>query len=189
MSNKPTTASDTKVITGEVRFSYAHVFKPAAVEDGADEKYSVSLIIKKSDKKTIALVQKAIKAATEAGKGAKWGGKLPPKLKLPLRDGDEERPDDEVYADCFFLNATSKTKPGVVDRFKQPITDEEQFYSGCYGIASLNFYAFDTKGNKGVACGLNNLMKVRDGDYLGGRASAESDFAEVEVEDDVDVFN
>lgn len=187
MSNTTTPASETKVITGEVRFSYVHVFKPEAIEGGADEKYSVSLLIKKSDKKTLTAIAKAIKAATEAGKNTVFKGKVPANLKTPLRDGDEDRPDDDNYAGCFFVNANSSGKrprPGILDRYKQPITDEEQFYSGCYGIASVNFYAYDTAGNRGIACGLNNLMKVRDGDFLGGRASAESDFEEVELEDE-----
>ena len=191
MSQKPTTASDTKVMIGDashlVRFSYLHVFKPVAVQEGSPEKYSVSLIIPKSDKKTIARIKTAINAAIEQGKASKWKGKLPKDLKTPLRDGDEEREDDEVYADSFFINANCITKPGVVDRFKQPITNEDDLYSGCYGIASVNFYPYDTAGNKGIACGLNNLMKVKDGEYLGGRASAESDFAEVYIEEDDEV--
>jgi hypothetical protein len=191
MSQKPTTVSDTKVMIGDpshlVRFSYLHVFKAVAVQEASAEKFSVSLIIPKSDKKTVAKVKAAINAAIEQGKTSKWKGKLPKDLKTPLRDGDVEREDDEVYADSYFINANCTTKPGVVDKYKQPITDEEQIYSGCYGIASVNFYPYDTAGNKGIACGLNNLMKVKDGDFLGGRASAESDFAEVEIEDDEDI--
>ena len=165
----------TKVITGKVRFSYAHVFEPKAIEEGQTPKYSVSILIPKSDKKTLDKIKKAIEAAKQAGK-AKLGGKIPPKLKVPLRDGDEERPDDENYADCYFVNANSTNKPGIVDENRQEIIDRDEFYSGCYGKASINFYAFNAAGNKGVAAGLNNLMKLEDGERLGGGSTAEEDF-------------
>lgn len=172
------TATPTKVVTGKVRFSYMHVFEPTAVEEGQDKKYSVSLIIPKSDKATVAKLQAGVEAAKEAGK-SKWGGKIPAKLKLPLRDGDEERPDDPAYAGAYFLNTNCKTKPGLVDADLNPIMSQDDMYSGCFGRASVNFYAFDTKGNKGVACGLNNLQKLEDGEPLGGgRSKAEDDFSE-----------
>lgn len=166
----------TKVVTGKVRFSYLHVWEPKAIDEGQDPKYSVSIIIPKTDKATIKKIQDAIKAATEQGKANKFGGKVPANLKTPLRDGDEERPDDEAYQGCYFMNASSKTRPGLVDANVNKILDQEELYSGCFGRASVNFYAFNTSGNKGIACGLNNLQKLEDGDYLGGRASAESDF-------------
>lgn len=169
--------SDTKVITGEVRFSYAHVHEPHAVEEGQDKKYSVSILIDKKDKETLDKIGKAVKAAAEAGK-AKFGNKIPKNLKLPLRDGDEEREDDAVYAGKMFLNASSKTKPGIVDADREPIMSNDEFYSGCFGRASLNFYAFAVSGNKGVAVGLNNLQKLEDGDKLSGGSSAEDDFAD-----------
>lgn len=175
----PNEVQQTKVITGKVRFSYLHVWEPTAIEEGGEKKYSVSLIIPKKDKATIAKINKAIEAAKEAGK-AKFGGKIPPSLKLPLRDGDIERPDDDTYADSFFLNANCKTKPGLVDAEVNPILDQDELYSGCYGRASVTFYAFNTAGNKGIACGLNNLQKLEDGESLGGRASAESDFGEAD---------
>lgn len=174
----------TKVVTGKVRFSYLHVFEPTAIgEDSTDKKYSVSLIIPKSDKVTLAKINNALEAAKEAGK-AKFGGKIPAKLKLPLRDGDEERPEDAAYANAFFLNANCKTRPGLVDKNLNPIMSQDDLYSGCYGRASVTFYAFDTKGNKGIACGLNNLMKLEDGESLGGKSTAEADFAEF-AEDDM----
>ena len=174
----------TKVVTGEVRFSYLHVWEPTAIEEGQEKKYSVSLIIPKSDKATLARLGKGIEAAKEAGK-AKLGGKIPANLKTPLRDGDVERPDDEAYAGCMFLNSNCKTKPGVVDKNLNPIMSQDELYSGCFGRASVTFYAFNTSGNKGIACGLNNLMKLRDGESLGGRATAESDFAEFAADDDM----
>lgn len=176
MANK-TNAASTKVVTGEVRFSYAHVFEPASIE-GSEPKYSVSILIDKKDKKTLERIKAAIEAAKQAGL-SKFGGKVPANLKLPLRDGDTEREDDEVYAGKYFINANAKTKPGLVDKGGNPIIDTTEFYSGCYGHASITFYAFNTSGNKGIACGLNNLMKTRDGEMLGGRASAEDDFADL----------
>ena len=160
-----------KVITGRVRFSYANVFEPTAIEEGQTPKYNISILIDKSDKKTIA----AIEEAKEEGK-KKWGGTIPKKLKLPLRDGDEEREEDEAYQGHFFINANSTKKPGIVDADLNPIMDKDEFYSGCYGRASINFYPFDAAGNKGIAVGLNNLQKTEDGERLAGGSSAEDDF-------------
>ena len=163
------TNNPTRVVTGEVRLSYAHVWEPNSIQ-GGKPKYSVSLIIPKADTTTITAIEKAIDAAIDAGT-AKFGGKRPNKaaLKLSLRDGDTER-DDEVYAN-------SLTPPQVVDENVSPILDRSEVYSGCYARVSLSFYAFNTNGNKGVACGLGNIQKIRDGEPLGaGRVSAESDF-------------
>ncbi len=181
MSNQ----TDTKVVTGKVRFSYANVWEPKSI-NGGEEKYSVSLIIPKSDKKTIKDIEKAVEAAKKAGM-PKFGGKIPSNLKMPLRDGDIDREEDENYADSYFINANCKTKPGIVDKKGQPIIDSTEFYSGCYGHASITFYAFNSNGNKGIACGLNNLMKVEDGEPLGGRSRAEDDFVDL-IEDDDDDF-
>ncbi|MBP0989344.1 MAG: DUF2815 family protein, partial [Oscillospiraceae bacterium] len=101
-------------------------------------------------------------------------------LKTPLRDGDAERPDDPAYANSYFVNANSITAPGVVDADRQPIIDTSEVYSGVYGRASINFYAYATKTAKGIACGLNNLMKVKDGEPLGGHSRAEDDFADID---------
>lgn len=174
---KTNETASTKVITGEVRFSYAHVFEPASIE-GSEPKYSVSILIDKKDKATLSRVKAAVEAAKQAGL-SKFGGKVPANLKLPVRDGDTERGDDPVYAGKYFINANAKTKPGIVDKGGNPIIDTTEFYSGCYGHASITFYAFNTSGNKGIACGLNNIMKTRDGESLGGRASAEDDFADL----------
>lgn len=178
----------TKVITSKVnkiplRFSYAHVFEPTAMGDGP-QKYSVSLIIPKSNTALVDAIKAAIEVAKEQGKTGKWQGKVPATLKLPLRDGDKERPEDATYADAYFMSATTKTKPNVVGPDKMPIVDPTEFYSGCYGHASLNFYPFNSNGSKGVACGLNNLQKTKDGEALGGRSSADDDFDE-EAGDDL----
>ncbi|NOW84303.1 hypothetical protein B0H39_002184 [Clostridium beijerinckii] len=181
--NVKATRTGTKVTTGKVRLSYAHLFEPHAIE-GNEPKYSVSVIIPKTDTETL----KAIKEATDQAKkdgASKWGGKVPPTLKTPLRDGDTERPDDEAYAGCYFLNANSKNKPGVVDANVQPILDATEVYSGCYGRLTLNFYAYNANGNKGVAAGLGNVQKLEDGEPLGGFTRAEDDFTAVgSAEDD-----
>lgn len=180
-------AQSTKVITGKCRLSYVHLFEPAAAQEGGEKKYSVSLIILKSDKATLAKIKAAIEVAKEQGKNSKYGGKVPANLKLPLRDGDVERPDDEAYANSYFINATSKQKPGLVDKDLNPILDQADLYSGCYGRASINFFPFNTSGNKGVACGLNNVQKLAEGEALGGRSRAEDDFSDG-VEDDDDLI-
>lgn len=177
----------TKVITGvNTRWSYVNAWEPKSINDGAP-KYSVSLIIPKSDTKTIEKIQAAIQAAYDEGQGKlKGNGKSVPALsvlKTPLRDGDAERPDDEAYADSYFINANSGTAPGIVDADRQPILDRSEVYSGVYGRASINFYAFNSNGNKGIACGLNNLQKIKDGEPLGGKSRAEDDF-DTEEDDD-----
>ena len=177
----------TKVITGvNTRWSYVNAWEPKSINGGAP-KYSVSLIIPKSDTKTIDKIQAAIQAAYDEGQGKlKGNGKSVPALsvlKTPLRDGDAERPDDEAYADSYFINANSGTAPGIVDADRQPILDRSEVYSGVYGRASINFYAFNSNGNRGIACGLNNLQKIKDGEPLGGKSKAEDDF-DTEEDDD-----
>lgn len=169
----------TKVVI-KARFSYVHVWEPKAFQEGLEKKYSVSLLVPKTDTETIAKIKKAIEAEY-AGVVAKLGGKKPNKWFNPLRDGDEDRSDDENYAGHYYIGASCKTKPGVVDMNKKPIADQDDFYSGCYGYASVSFYPFSVPGNSGVACGLNNVMKTKDGESLGGRSTAESDFADIEV--------
>lgn len=177
----------TKVITGvNTRWSYVNAWEPKSINGGAP-KYSVSLIIPKSDTKTLEKIRAAIQAAYEEGQSKlKGNGRSVPALsalKTPMRDGDAERPDDEAYANSYFVNANSGTAPGIVDADRNPILERSEVYSGVYGKASINFYAFNSNGNKGIACGLNNLQKIRDGEPLGGKSRAEDDFAE-EDEDD-----
>lgn len=172
----------TKVITGvKTRWSYANVWQPKSINGGAP-KFSVSLIIPKSDTKTVTAVKNAIQAAYEEGQSKlKGNSKFVPALtaiKTPLRDGDAERPDDEAYKDCYFINANSATAPGIVDAARNPIIEHSEVYSGVYGRASINFYAFNSNGNRGIACGLNNLQKISDGEPLGGKTRAEDDFAD-----------
>ena len=180
MSNK--VKNPMKVITGpNTRWSYCNVWQPKSI-NGGTPKYSVSLIIPKSDTVTINKIKAAIEAAYKEGEAKlKGNGRSVPALsvlKTPLRDGDAERPDDEAYANAYFVNANSATAPGIVDADRQPILDTSEVYSGVYGRASINFYAFNSNGNKGIACGLNNLQKIRDGEPLGGKSRTEDDFAE-----------
>ncbi len=176
----------TKVVTGLVRLSYANVWEPKAPTEGATPKYSVSLIIPKSDTETIAKINEAINAAIEEGVG-KFGGKKPNRaaLKLPLRDGDVEREDDEAYANSYFINANSTTAPQIVDTKVQPILDRGEVYSGVYARVSINFYAFNSNGNRGIACGLGNIQKVRDGEPLGGKTNASAEFGALDDDDDL----
>lgn len=176
-----------KVITGpETRWSYANVWEAKSI-NGSTPKFSVSLIIPKSDTHTIAKIKTAIEAAYHDGESKLKGNSKSPTplsaIKLPLRDGDIERPDDPAYANTYFINANSTSAPGIVDANCNPILTRSEVYSGVYGRASINFYAFNSNGNKGIACGLNNLQKVRDGEPLGGRARAEDDF-ESEYDED-----
>ena len=168
----------TKVVTGKVKFSYANVWEPTSINEGAEKKYSISILIPKKDTKTLEKIEAAIEEATEAFK-VKNGGKVPKNFKTPLRDGDEEKEDDEAYRGMMFFNASSLRKPAIVDANLDPIMDKDEFYSGCWGRASVNFYSFDVSGNKGVAAGLNNLQKLEDGERLGGSSSSpEDDFGD-----------
>lgn len=179
-----------KVITGpDTRWSYANVWEPKSI-NGGTPKYSVSLIIPKSDTRTIARIKAAIEAAYQEGQSKlKGNGKTVPPLsaiKTPLRDGDAERPDDAAYANAYFLNANSTTAPGIVDADRNPILTRSEVYSGVYGRASITFFSYHSAGARGIACGLNNLQKIRDGEPLGGKASAEADFATDDDEDFLD---
>lgn len=180
-------ANPMKVITGpDTRWSYANVWEPKSI-NGGTPKFSVSLIIPKSDTVTVAKIKAAIEAAYQEGEARlKGNGKSVPPLagiKTPLRDGDLERPDDPAYAQAYFINANSATIPGIVDADRNVILTRSEVYSGVYGRASINFYAFNTNGNRGIACGLNNLQKIRDGEPLGGKSRAEDDFSSTEDDD------
>ena len=183
-------AVSTRVVTGpNTRFSYLHVFEPRSI-NGDKPRYSVCLLIPKSDEDTVGKIRAGIRAAYQDGAAKlRGGGKTVPPLEIiknPLRDGDIERPDDPEYAGCWFLNANSAQAPGLVDRACNRILDPEEIYSGCYGRASVSFYAFNSNGNRGIACGLNNLQKLRDGDRLGGRKSPEEEFAAFRSREDED---
>jgi hypothetical protein len=182
--NKP--ISSTSIRLGEVRFSYANVLAPRMNDDGK-EKYSVQILVPKKDTQAKKLIDDAVEAAATAGVTSKYGGKRPAasKLKLPLRDGDDEYPDDSVYEGMWFFNASTSTdhKPGVRvlnGGTMSEALDSEDFYSGCWGAVVVNFYAYNTSGNLGVAAGLNNIIKTRDDERLGGSArSADQDFGDM----------
>lgn len=162
------------------RFSYAAVFEPKQTPSGA-MKYSCCLLIPKSDTATLKAINEAIDAAKELGKGM-WGGKIPPTLKIILRDGDTDHPDDENYAGMMFLNASSNRKPGVklVDSgMMVDALDDSEFYSGCYGAAEVNFYPYAEGGSKGVSAGLNNVIKLEDGEKMAGGMSADDAFGDL----------
>ena len=183
MSNQ---VNSTKVITGKVRFCYVNVFKPTAMNEGDTPKYNICVLIPKSDTATIDKINKAVEAAKEAGKAklADKNGRIPANLKLPMHDGDVERPDDPVFEGHYFINANSMRQPSIVDRALNPIMTRDEFYSGCYGRASINFYAFNVS-SKGIAAGLNNLQKLEDGEMLAGGSTVEEDFGgENAVQDD-----
>ena len=176
-----------KVIIGTkenpVRFSYANVFEPKSI-NGSEPKYSVSVIISKSNKQAIKGIEKAIDEAKKDGI-AKFGSKFTSgNFKTPLRDGDIDRPDDEAYENSYFINSNAKIKPGLVNRKLQPIQDQTEFYSGCYGRVSINIFPYLAAGNKGLAAGLNNIQKTEDGESLGGKSRAEDDFEALDSDED-----
>ena len=178
--NKIINESGTLVRIGEVRFSFVNVFSPRRNDDGTDGKYSVCAVWPKTDTATTEMVKKAIAAAKEAAKAK--GIKLPANCKVPLRDGDIDREDDENFAECWFMNANCAKKPGVRVLDNGQVVealDEEDFYSGCYGAATINFFPYDSNGNKGNGAGLNNVIKTRDGERLSGGSNADSDFADL----------
>lgn len=191
--SKSTMKNPTKVITGKhTVMSYLNVNEPKVPMGGGTPKYSVSLIIPKTDTVTVEKIRAAIRAAYEEGQAKlKGNSKYVPDLedlKTPLRDGDKKPGGDEAYKDSWFVNANSTTKPGVVDADLNPILDSSELYSGIIGRASINFYAFNSNGNKGIACGLNNIQKLADGTPLGGHSRAEDDFAGLDDDDDDDDF-
>lgn len=175
----------TKVVTGKVRFCYVNVFEPTAMDDNATPKYNICIIIPKSDTATVDKINKAIEAAKQAGKAklADKNGKIPANIKIPLRDGDIDRADDPAFENSWFINANTLRRPSVVDRDLNPIMEREDFYSGCYGRASINFYAFNVS-SKGIAAGLNNLQKLEDGEPLAGGSTADEDFGGENAWDD-----
>lgn len=178
----------TSLVTGKVRFSYLNVWAPKAAPGSTQAKYSVSILIPKTDKVTLGKIKAAINAAAEEGKVSKFGGKATGKLKMPVRDGDEERPDDAAYAGHYFINCSANIQPGIVDKNRQEILDHDELYSGCFGRVDINFYPFNTQGNKGVACGLNNIQKLADGEPLGmvrdPEAAFDDDFVDIDEEDE-----
>lgn len=170
--------------TGRVRISYAHVHEPKAPRGSTKAVYSGSILIQKTDAKTLADLKKCVEAAIVLGveKCKGWNGKRPDPsiLVYPWHDGDKERKDDENYKGVIFLNAKSERKPGLMDNGTppQPITNPDDFYSGCYIRAFLSFYAYEFMGKKGIGVGLQHLQKVDDGPRLSGGVNAEDAFSD-----------
>ena len=180
---------ENKVVFGPCRLSYTHVFNKYVPEggDSGSGKYMTNVLIPKKEKETVAAIEKAIETAKKSAIVSRWGGKEPKKLEMPLHDGEEK--EDDAYAEHYYVNAKSSTRPGIVAADRSPIADEEEIYSGVWAVVSVTFYGYDVSGNKGVACGLNNIMKFKDGERLGGRVSAEADFEGIDMdgEDDEDL--
>jgi hypothetical protein len=168
------------MIITNIRFSYLNAFKPAPNPSG-DLKFSASILIPKSNTKLIASIKADINKAVEKGINDNkfTAAQVKAGIRIPLRDGDEEHDAGNrgpEYKDCFFINSSSNNAPGVVDNHLQPIIDSDEFYSGCYGHADVNFFPYNTAGNRGVGVGLNNLLKIKDGERLDGRQAAEDAF-------------
>lgn len=179
-----------KVVVGEVRFSYAHVFEPWG---DTDPKYSVVAVINKKDAHIIEELKRAIQEVYDEEKQGMFKGRTINSLALPLKDGDnpgEGREPNPSYEGSYYISANRKTAPGVVGRDRKPIINQDDFYSGCYGYISLTIAPYDINGKKGIKAYLNHLMKTRDGERLGGASTAEFDFADVPVvaDDQNDLF-
>jgi hypothetical protein len=172
-----------QITTGKVRLSYLNVFEPKPSTIGGDPKYSVTLLIPKTDTQTYNAVMTAMQAAIDAAMPKLWDGQRPPILNLPLHDGDGGRPSDGLpYGDeCkghWVMTASSVTQPLIIHPDMSRIIDKTEIYSGMYACVSAAFFGYAT-GKKGIGCGLNNIMKVADGEPLGGRTTPEQDFADV----------
>ena len=176
----------TKVLTGEVRLSFAHLSTPYAHpgNPNAEPKYSVTMLIPKSDTATKANIDSSIQAAYEAAVNSSWKGARPQLKNALIYDGDGFRTDGTPFGPeakgHWVITASSKRKPQVV-HISDVNTElaPQDIYSGMYARVTMNFFSFNTNGNKGVGCGLGNVMKTRDGEPLSGGATAASDFADV----------
>jgi len=175
----------TQVVTGQVRLTFPHLFQPYANQQGQKEKYSVTMLLPKTDVATKAKMDFAINAAIEAGISKSWSGQRPPKINISVHDGDGVRPNGEAFgAECkghWVFTASSNNAPQVVMYPSlDPILNESDIYSGIYALVSVNFFSYSSNGNKGIGIGLNNVAKVSDGEPLGGgRTTAANDFADV----------
>ena len=172
--------SRSQITTGKVRFSYVHVFTPNLMPGSNDEKYSVQLLIPKTDKKTLAKIDQAIEAAKAQYRQKNPGKKLPPNLRSTLHDGDGIKDNGDEYNEechgCMVMNVSNKRRPVVVYADKTPMTEETELYSGCYGRAVINFYVYEYMGKIGVSAALNGIMKLEDGEPLAGGTVTDSDW-------------
>lgn len=182
---------ETKLRIGEVRFFYSYLLEMRKDENGEPDKYSVQIVFPKENKEAVKLIEAACETAVQKGIAKKFNGKRPPaaKLHMPLRDGDEEYPDKPEYAGMWFFNASNKVRPLVTmagaDDPKESVRveSEEEFYSGCYGDAVVEFFAYNVSGNAGVSASIVGVKKRRDGDRLSGSSASVSDFEDDDGED------
>lgn len=183
--------SSTKVVTGKVRFSFCNIFEPKAPNGGGDPKYSVTLLIPKSDTATVGKIRAAQAEARENFCKRNGTSALPQKPNQTMHDGDGVRDSGDPYGpECkgmYVITVSSKQKPVIVDAFRNEITDPSEVYSGCYGRASINFYGYSSNGKKGISAGLLSIQKLHDGEPFGTVGSA-SDFddgwTDAEADDD-----
>lgn len=168
------------ITTGKVRASYVNVFQPRTPENGGEPKYSVTLLIPKTDAVTINAIYAEIEKAKQEGAQRVFNGAVPPMCKTPIYDGDGYRPSGEAFGEecrgCMVMAASAKLQPSVVGLDMQPIINPADVYSGCYIRANINFFAYNSNGNKGIGCGLNAVQKIEDGEALTSRVSAEEAF-------------
>jgi hypothetical protein len=186
----------TKVITGRVRFSFCHIFEPDTPQDGGDPKYSVTLLIPKSDTATVQKIKQAIAEAREKFCQRNGANALPANPNHNLYDGDGTRKNGDPFGPeckgCYVISVKSKNKPVVVDKDRQEIIDPAEVYSGCYGRASIDFFGYNKAGSKGISAGLLAIQKLSDGEPFGTVGSAsdfDDGFTEAGAEDDFDIFN
>ena len=167
----------TKVVTGKVRFSFCNLFEAKEPQGGGDPKYSVTLLISKSDKATLHAIQAAMQEARDNFCNKNGAAALPAKPSHTLHDGDGTRPSGDPFGPeckgCYVITVSSKQKPVVVDSFGNQITDPGEVYSGCYGRASINFYGYNRAGKKGISAGLLAIQKLHDGEPFGTVGSAD----------------
>lgn len=168
------------------RLSYANLFEPKGFP-GQEPKYSTACLIPKDDEATIKVIKAAINEAANRDKDKKWGGKIPKDLRSPLRDGDEDRPEDEIYEGHFFLNANAQAKrqPKLMTRVKGQEATEDDLYSGVYAVVVVNFFGYNTSGNKGIGVGLLAVQKLKDGEALaGGKVDVDALDFDAEIDED-----
>lgn len=169
-----------QMTTGKVRMCYVVLERPRAIMEGQEPKYSIRLLIPKTDEATVGKIKSAIKAVMQKAVMEKWGGSLPDNFKNPLRDGDLEAFTSDTYSGQYFINASSRMKPLVVDADKREITHLGEVYSGCYGRAVISLYAYSTSLQSGVGCCLLGIQKLAEGERLGSFITADA-FDEGEI--------
>ena len=179
----------TKVVTGKVRFSFCHIFESQVPQGGGDPKYSVTLLIPKSDTATLGKIKQAMDEAREIFVKRNGANSLPAKPNHSLHDGDGVRDSGDPYGPeckgCYVITVSSKQKPIIVDNMRNEITDPAEVYSGCYGRAAINFYGYNSNGKKGISAGLLSVQKLHDGEPFGTIGSAD-DFDDDYKDDDGD---